>query len=172
MVDEKPVILLVEPDESLGRVVASYLRRDGYRVVRRDRLDAERFAQHEARSAQHTADSGEATCHSPAACSATPPRGRKTVSLETGGDPCAARSERSEARPDLLLLDLDSLEPDERERQLATLTSVPLMLLTSDRAPSAWGRQIERFSVLYKPFTIHELRRRVNDLLTAGGVQG
>jgi DNA-binding response OmpR family regulator len=146
MNDERPVILLVEPDEPLGRVIASYLHHDGYRVVCRDRLDAMREL------AGHRSPPAETAGHAPAmsdpAEAATTPNG-----------------------PDLLLLDLDSLEPAERERQLAALPSVPLMLLTSERAPSGWGRHIERFSVLYKPFTIHELRRQVNDFLAAGGVQ-
>jgi DNA-binding response OmpR family regulator len=40
MYDARPVILLVEMDEPLGRVVASYLHHDGYQVVHGDSLAA------------------------------------------------------------------------------------------------------------------------------------
>jgi DNA-binding response OmpR family regulator len=42
MSHDRPVILLVEADELLGRVVASYLGHDGYFVVRGDSLTAAR----------------------------------------------------------------------------------------------------------------------------------
>jgi DNA-binding response OmpR family regulator len=123
MHDDRPVILLVEADEPLGRVVASYLRHDGYRVVRGDSLAA----------CQRSAEAGE-----PAA--------------------------------DLVLVDLDSLDMADEETRLADLRSLPVMLLASDRVPSRWERQIDGFSILYKPFAIHELRQQVSGLLPAGGV--
>jgi DNA-binding response OmpR family regulator len=123
MSHDRPVILLVEADELLGRVVASYLSHDGYIVVRGDSLTA---------ACGWAADSGESAA-------------------------------------DLFVVDLDSLDAGEAETRLADLRSLPVMLLVSDGVWSRWARLLEGFSVLYKPFGIHELRQQVSDLLSVGG---
>jgi DNA-binding response OmpR family regulator len=69
-------------------------------------------------------------------------------------------------RPELLLLDLDSVESG--EATLGDLGALPVLLLASDRSSlsrMARGGVLHRSVVLYKPFAMHELRQQVRGAL-------
>jgi CheY-like chemotaxis protein len=135
MSKEPPLILMVETDESLGWIVASYLSRDGYRVLCCARLE-------DALSAVRTG-SDEA----------------QPVLVLLDLDSLNPRDIADLAR----LHEADGANTPcvEADTRFERLLSFPLLLLATDPLQAAWVRRDGETPVLAKPFAIHELRQTI-----------
>lgn len=70
-------------------------------------------------------------------------------------------------RPVLVLLDLDDLD-EEGRKELERLDLLPVVLLVSDRTLLRRAGPDRELSVLYKPFTMQQLRRLVRGAFPGG----
>lgn len=80
------------------------------------------------------------------------------------GDSLAAVA-TAEPAPAAVVVDFDALDPAEWSQDSAWLTRCrergPLLILTSDRIPPRRERALGNAAILYKPFSVGELRRRL-----------
>ena len=77
----------------------------------------------------------------------------------------------AEPAPAAVVVDLDSRDPRRWPEEVSWLRRcgrrAPLLLLASDRLSPRRERALEGASILYKPFTLGELRRRLAGCLPA-----
>jgi DNA-binding response OmpR family regulator len=71
--------------------------------------------------------------------------------------------------PAAVVVDLDALDPRSWSADVAWLVRcgrrAPVVVLTSDRISPRRAEALEGAAILYKPFTLAELRRRLSDCL-------
>jgi DNA-binding response OmpR family regulator len=75
----------------------------------------------------------------------------------------------SDPAPAAVVFDLDALSPLTWTEQVSWLVRcsrrAPLLVLSSDRIPPRRARSLEGAAILYKPFTLAELRSRLADCM-------
>ena len=77
----------------------------------------------------------------------------------------------AEPAPSAVVVDLDALDPRAWPEDVSWLVRcgrrAPVLVLSSDRIPPRRARSLEGAAILYKPFTLAELRGRLADCLPA-----